>query len=98
MWGRRSVVPAAEAPGQVLSSSPMHGYGNTADGGAKQAGIRRELAPQRDAEDDAEQLQALRKRAQAEAFRREHWCNVCGRAFQLTPTEILQHRRTHASS
>ena len=50
------------------------------------------------AEAGLEQLQLLRRKAQAEASRREFWCNSCGRAFQLTPTEILQHKRTHASS
>lgn len=99
VWGRRSIVPTAEALEQGMFSS-VHGDGNgrhTADGELKQAGIRDEAAQQLDAEDDAEQLLTLRRRAQAEASRREHWCNVCGRAFQLTPTEILQHKRTHAN-
>ncbi|BDA42245.1 hypothetical protein COCOBI_03-1320 [Coccomyxa sp. Obi] len=99
MWGRRSIVTAAEVPKQMLSSS-VHGDGkgrHAADGKVKQAGIRHEVTQREDAEADAEQLLALRRRAQAEASRREHWCNVCGRAFQLTPTEILQHKRTHAS-
>ncbi|CAL8468067.1 g7606 [Coccomyxa elongata] len=99
VWGRRTIVPTAEASEQGLFSS-VHGDGNgrhTADGEVKQAGTRDEVAQQLDAEDDAEQLLTLRRRAQAEASRREHWCNVCGRAFQLTPTEILQHKRTHAN-
>ena len=50
-----------------------------------------------DAEQDkADQLALLRKRAQAEGMRREHWCSVCGKTFMLTPTEILQHRRSHS--
>ncbi|BDA42246.1 probable ATP-dependent RNA helicase DHX34 [Coccomyxa sp. Obi] len=99
MWGRRSIVSAADVPEQRHFSSG-HGDGNDshkADGEAKQSGVRQEVPQHHDAEVDAEQLSALRRRAQAEASRREHWCNVCGRAFQLTPTEILQHKRTHAN-
>lgn len=98
-WGRRSIVPTAEAPEKTLPSF-MHGDEigrHTADGEGKQAGIRQVVTQQEGAEADAEQLLALRRRAQAEASRREHWCNICGRAFQLTPTEILQHKRSHAN-
>lgn len=51
-----------------------------------------------DVEDREELLQELRRKAQAQAARREHWCNVCGRAFMLTLTEILQHKRSHISA
>ena len=43
-----------------------------------------------------EQLAVLRRRAHAEAARREHHCTVCGKTFMLTPTEILRHRQSHA--
>ena len=70
------------------------------EAGAAAAVIPRDDDAQRaeDAElDRAQQLALLRKRAQAEVMRREHWCSVCGKAFSLTPTEILQHRRSHCT-
>lgn len=99
--------PHAEGSGERWSVGPpaiadaMEGLDQAAADIATElaASARREKAERIQAaeEDRADELALLRKRAQAEGMRREHWCSVCGRTFMLTPTEILQHRRSHST-
>jgi hypothetical protein len=72
------------------------------EGLEEQAGAadrEKDEAGRREAEQEQqrEELGMLRQRAHAEAARREHWCMTCGKTFMLTPTEILQHRRSHVT-
>lgn len=109
-WGRRSGAGGMSAPAAVEDAG-MTGTGleedvgmgtiEDQDGSEEQAGVierkRREASAERAQQQQEEQLDLLRRRAHAEAARRDHHCMVCGKTFQLTPTEILQHRRSHAA-
>ena len=109
-WGRRSGGGGVSAPAAVEDAG-MTGTGREEDldtgtvqeqdGSEEQAGDverrRREASAERAEQQQEDQLDMLRKRAHAEAARRDHHCMICGKTFQLTPTEILQHRRSHAA-
>ena len=110
LWGRRSKGVAGAVGGiidragtlegvervggrdhaELVGEMGVIGQPGTTEGAVLERGLDR-------GEAELEQLQVLRRKAQAEASRREHWCNSCGRVFQMTPTEILQHKRTHAT-